>query len=87
MAHKPNLFANLQKDADEAAERGEIERIDVRLLFISLVSLNVFSFISYDFMKPLMNNLMDGLMADKEKYLAMRKAENIETIMRRIKKQ
>lgn len=81
------LFVNLQKDADEAAERGEIERVDVRMLFISIISLNVFPFIAYSFTEPLSSELMDGLMADKEKYLAMRKAENIETIMRRIKKQ
>lgn len=80
------LFASLQKDADDAAERGEIERVDVRMLFISLMSLNVFPFLAYAFIEPWANDLMDGLMADKEKYLAMRKAENIETIMRRIKK-
>lgn len=81
------LFAELQKDADEAAERGEIERVDVRMLFISLVSLNIFPFIIHAFIEPVSNELMGGLMADKKKYLAMRKAENIETIMRRIEKQ
>lgn len=80
------LFANLQREADEAAERGEIERVDVWMLFISLMSLNVFPFIAYAFIEPLSSELMDGLMADKEKYLALRKAENIETILRRIKK-
>lgn len=81
------LFADLQKDADEAAQRGEIERVDVRMLFISLISLNVFPFIINAFIDPVSNDLLGGLMADKKKYLAMRKAENIETIMRRIKKQ
>ena len=81
------LFANLQKDADEAAERGEIEHVDVRMLFISLISLNVFPFIAYAFIEPLSSDLMGGLMADREKYFAMRKAENIETILRRVKKQ
>lgn len=81
------LFANLQRDADEAAERGEIEHVDVRMLFISIVSLNVFPFITYSFFEALSSELLGGLMTDKEKYLADRKAENIETIMRRIKKQ
>lgn len=81
------LFAKLQKDADVAAERGEMDRVDVRMLFISLISLNVFPFIAYAFMEPLSSELMGGLMADKEQYFAMRKAENIETILRRIKKQ
>ncbi|MDE6003599.1 MAG: TetR/AcrR family transcriptional regulator, partial [Prevotella sp.] len=75
------LFANLQRDADEAAERGEIEHIDVRMLFISIVSLNVFPFITYSFFEALSSELLGGLMTDKEKYLADRKAENIETIM------
>lgn len=81
------LFANLQRDADEAAERGEIEHVDVRMLFISIVSLNVFPFITYSFFEALSSELLGGLMTDKEKYLADRKAENIETIMRRIKRQ
>lgn len=81
------LFANLQRDADEAAERGEIEHVDVRMLFISIVSLNVFPFITYSFFEALSSELLGGLMTDKEKYLADRKAENVETIMRRIKKQ
>ena len=80
------LFAELQKDADEAAERGEMERVDVRMLFISIVSLNIFPAIAYLFFEPLAGELLGGLMADKEKYFAERKAENIETIMRRIKK-
>lgn len=81
------LFTTLQEDADKAAERGEIERVDVRMLFISLISLNVFPFIVHAFIAPVSRELLGGLMSDREKYLAMRKAENIETLMRRIKKQ
>ena len=81
------LFANLQQVVDEAATHGEIEHVDVRTLFISMVSLNVFPFIAYSFMEPMSNELFGGLMADKEQYFAVRKAENIELIMRRIKKQ
>lgn len=80
------LFANLQKEADEAAARGEIEYVNIRMLFISIISLNVFPFITYSFFEVLSDDLLQGLMADREKYLADRKAENIETIMRRIKK-
>lgn len=77
------LFGNLQKEVDQAAVRGEIEHVDVRMLFISILSLNVFSFITYSFAKPIMGSLM----TDREKYLAERKAENIKTIVQRIKKQ
>lgn len=81
------LFAELQKDADEAAERGEMEHVDVRMLLLSIVSLNIFPAIIYQFFKPLSGELLGGLIADKDKFFAERKAENIETIMRRIKKQ
>ena len=80
-------LATLQKDVDEASGRGEIEQVDIRMLLISLLSLNVFPFIAYAFIEPVSNELLGGMMADREKYLAMRKAENIEMIMRRIKKQ
>ena len=82
-----NLFASLQKDVDEASGRGEIEHVDIRMLFISLLSLNIFPFIVYSFIEPVSGELLDGMMADREKYLAMRKAENIEMILRRITKQ
>lgn len=77
----------LQKDVDKASGRGEIEHVDIRMLLISLLSLNIFPFIAYAFIEPVSNELLGGMMADREKYLAMRKAENIEMIMRRIKKQ
>ena len=80
-------LATLQKDVDEASGRGEIEQVDIRMLLISLLSLNVFPFIAYAFIEPVSNELLGGMMADREKYLGMRKAENIEMIMRRIKKQ
>ncbi|HQB36150.1 MAG TPA: TetR/AcrR family transcriptional regulator, partial [Bacteroidales bacterium] len=68
------LFANLQREIDVAAERGEIEKIDVRTLLLSIMSLNIFPFIAYQFVESVMGNLM----ANREKFLAERKAENIE---------
>ena len=78
-----NVYRGLQSEIDRSAERGEIERIDVKMLFISIMSLNIFTFLAYPFMEPLMGELM----ANRERFLAERKAENIETILRRIKKQ
>ncbi len=78
-----NVYCGLQFEIDRSAERGEIEWVDVKMLFISILSLNIFTFIAYPFMEPLMGELM----ADREGFLAVRKAENIETILRRIKKQ
>lgn len=78
-----NVYCDLQFEIDRSAERGEIEWVDVKMLFISILSLNIFTFLAYPFMEPLMGELM----ADREGFLAARKAENIETILRRIKKQ
>jgi AcrR family transcriptional regulator len=78
-----NVYCDLQFEIDRSAERGEIEWVDVKMLFVSILSLNIFTFLAYPFMEPLMGELM----ADREGFLAARKAENIETILRRIKKQ
>ena len=78
-----NVYCGLQFEMDRSAERGEIERVDVKMLFVSILSLNIFTFLAYPFMEPLMGELM----SDREGFLAARKAENIETILRRIKKQ
>ena len=78
-----NVYRGLQSEINRSAERGEIERVDIKMLFISIMSLNIFTFLAYPFMEPLMGELM----ADREGFLAVRKAENIETILRRIKKQ
>ena len=78
-----NVYCGMQFEIDRSAERGEIEWVDVKMLFISILSLNIFTFLAYPFMEPLMGELM----ADREGFLAVRKAENIETILRRIKKQ
>ena len=78
-----NVYRGLQSEIDRSAERGEIERVDIKMLFISIMSLNIFTFLAYPFMEPLMGELM----ANRERFLAERKAENVETILRRIKKQ
>ena len=77
------LFNNLQREVDEAAARGEVESFNVVLLFQSILSLNIFP--------SLMANMIENLLSDNrqsiEMLLAQRKTENIELIMRRIKKE
>lgn len=77
------IYRDLQAEIDFAAERGEIEGVDIKMLFISIMSMNIFTFLAYPFMEPLMGELM----VDREKFLEARKVENVETILRRIKKQ
>ena len=76
------LFAQLQTEADRAAREGEMEAVDMRQLFLSIVSLNVFPFL----VLPFAGLLLGDLVGDRENFLAARKAEAIETILRRIQK-
>jgi len=76
------LVDNLQMEVNEAAARGEAEQFNVLLLFQSVLSLNI--------LPSVMANMIETLLGDNaesiEMLLAQRKAENIELIMRRIKK-
>lgn len=76
------VVEGLQNELDEAADRGETERIDVRMLMLDIVSLNIFSFIAMPIIEPLIGDLA----ADRETFYRLRKAENVEVILRRIKK-
>lgn len=77
------LFAQLQKDIDAAAQRGEVERIDVRMLMLDLLSLNIMPFLTY----PVIENLFSDITGDRQAFFEARKAESVETILRRLKKQ
>ena len=41
------LMCDIQRELDASADRGETERIDVRMLLLDIISLNVFPFIAY----------------------------------------
>lgn len=77
------IFEQTQAGIDELHRQGSIEWIDARMLFMSIVSMNIFPFIAY----PFAERMMGDLMTDREAFLEKRKAENVETIMRRLKKQ
>lgn len=77
-----SLMQGIQCELDALAEQGEIVAIDVRVLMLDIISLNVFPFIAYPVIEPVFGNLA----ADRQQFFEMRKAENIEIIMRRIKK-
>lgn len=81
--HMGGLAARLQTEVDLAAERGEMEAVDVRTLLVSILSLNVFPFVTQPFAEHLLYHSDSG----RGQVLSNRKAENIEIIMRRIKKQ
>jgi len=68
----------LQQLLDDAAERGEIRRVDVKALMGDIVSLNVFPFLT----APMMMTMLGE--NDEAAFFESRKRENIETILRRI---
>ena len=77
------FFNNLQREVNEAAARGEVEQFNVLLLFQSILSLNIFP----SLMANMIENLMSNNRQSMKEIFAQRKAENIELIMRRIKKE
>ncbi|MDE6077497.1 MAG: TetR/AcrR family transcriptional regulator [Muribaculaceae bacterium] len=79
--HAKKSISNLQAEIDELAERGECRRVDATMLLIDIVSLNIFSFIA----QPVMETVFSDLFSDKERFLELRKRENTDTIMRKLK--
>lgn len=77
----PVLVANLQDELDRGYNEGKYRKIDPRMLLIDIVSLNVFAFMA----APLVNVVLPGCMDDKETFRELRKKENFDTIMRKIK--
>ena len=77
----PILLANLQAELDKGYAEGKYRKIDARMLLIDIISLNVFAFMA----APLVNVVLSGFMDDKEKFRELRKKENYDTIMRKIK--
>ena len=75
-------LCDLQRHIDESAATKATEWIDARMLILDIVSLNLFAFIGY----PFVSLMFDGLVTDKKVFFEKRKAENVELIMRRLKK-
>ena len=75
-------LCDLQRHIDESAATKATEWIDARMLLLDIVSLNLFAFIGY----PFVSLMVDGLVTDKKVFFEKRKAENVELIMRRLKK-
>lgn len=76
------LMQELQQELDASAARGETEMMDARMLLLDIISLNVFAFLAYPIIEPILGDFT----TDRERFFRMRKTENIEIIMRRIKR-
>ena len=77
----PILLANLQSELDRGYNEGKYRKIDARMLLIDIISLNVFAFMA----APLVNVVLSGFMDDKDTFRDLRKKENFDTVMRKIK--
>lgn len=77
--HVPLLLAALQYEIDALADSGKCRRVDARMLLLDIISLNIFTFMA----RPIVNSLM-GDDYGNEQFLAVRKRENVETIMRKL---
>lgn len=75
------LLASLQEEADKETAAGKMDKVDVRMLFVSFLSLNFFPFVAQSLWSGLLGDLMD----DEAAYLEARKAENIKMMEKRLK--
>lgn len=76
------LMHDIQQELDASAARGETEPVDARMLLLDIISLNVFPFIGFHIIEPVFGDLS----GNRERFLGMRRAENVEIILRRLKK-
>lgn len=75
------MLNNLQHEIDECARQGHCKQVDARMLLIDIVSLNVFPFMA----APIISEIIGSSYEKYDEFLAMRKEENVETILRKLK--
>ncbi len=77
----PEILTSLQKRINEAAQAGICRKVDAGMLMLDIASLNIFSFIA----APIVDAALGTLTEDKNSFVARRKKENFDTIMRKLK--
>lgn len=80
-SYAPVLVSDLQRQIDEAAANGTYRKVDAKMLIIDIISLNIFSYMA----TPMINAILDNCMKDSDSFIAQRKKENFDTIMRKLK--
>ena len=76
-----NLLNNFQHEIDEYAAKGLCRQVDARMLLIDIVSLNVFPFMA----APIVYGAIGDTYGSYDDFLVMRKKENVETILNKLK--
>ena len=79
--YAPLIMGVIQSKIDDAASEGKCRNLDARMLMLDIASLNIFSFMA----APVVKAALGDLTADPKAFLAMRKKENYDTIMRKLK--
>lgn len=75
-----DVLNNLQCEINEYARHGHCRPVDARMLLIDIISLNIFPFMAAPIIKEVIGNSNGGY----DDFLAMRKKENVETILRKL---
>ncbi|MBD5367028.1 MAG: TetR/AcrR family transcriptional regulator [Bacteroides sp.] len=77
----PLFIAALQNKIDSEAAKGLCRRVDAKMLMLDIISLNVFAYMA----APAVNAALDDCMVDAESFKEMRKRDNYDTIMRKLR--
>lgn len=76
-----NLLNSLQHEIDAYAAKGLCRQVNARMLLIDIVSLNVFPFMA----APIVLGAIGDSYNSYDEFLALRKTENVETILNKLK--
>lgn len=76
-----NLLNSLQHEIDAYAAKGLCCQVNARMLLIDIVSLNVFPFMA----APIVLGAIGDSYNSYDEFLALRKTENVETILNKLK--
>ena len=81
LAKVSGTIVSLQRQIDECAAAGVCRSVDARMLMLDIVSLDIFPILG----APMIGVIIPGVMDDPERFVAERKRENIDTIMRKLR--
>lgn len=76
-----NLLNSFQHEIDAYAAKGLCRQVNARMLLIDIVSLNVFPFMA----APIVLGAIGDSYNSYDEFLALRKTENVETILNKLK--
>lgn len=76
-----NLLNSLQHEIDAYAAKGLCRQVNARMLLIDIVSLNVFPFMAAQIVLGAIGDSYNSY----DEFLALRKTENVETILNKLK--